>query len=257
MKRLTILCLAAACGILAACHKPEPVVIPVSRMEFDPEVIPMYVGDLQKVQLKCYPENATNLDEIIIQNSNNNVATFVDGMLTAVNPGRTWLSASCGGVSAKAQVVVYSGWFAKGGEQYGVDEAIGYYYMYGESSPQEMEIELIHYQSDGAKQHFSAWIKYSNLGKTIDFLKDMDESQVSVWKNENEDGYSLPYKKEDGTPAVVLADWGYTDATVKKGFLIITDLTGGKFKVEADFALSNGYEFKASWEGTPSMKKEG
>lgn len=257
MKHLNILCLAAALCLVAACRKPEPVVIPVSKMEFEPADISLFVGEKQEVVLQCYPQNATNLEDLTIQNSNNKVASFMDGLLTALSPGRTQLTARCGKVLATAVVTVYGGWFTKGGQKFGVDKASGYYYMFGQSNPQEMEIELTKYENDGSDQHFRAWIKCSNLGKTIDFLKDMDESQVSVWKNQNEDGYSLPYKKEDGTPAVVTADWSPTSATVTKGLLTITDLGGGNYKVEADFALSNGYTFTASWEGAPAMQKEG
>lgn len=239
--------------LLAGCRKRE---IPVERIVVTPEVVKLFVGDMEMIQVECYPSTATNLDLLTVSNSNPEVAEFVRGKLLAHSPGYTQILARCGDVSAKSYITVYSGFFTKGGQKYGVETASGYYYLYGQTTAQEMEIELTAYEANGDEQHFSAWIKCGNLGKTIDFMKDMDESQVSVWKNQNDDGYSIPYKKEDGTPAVVAADWGYTDAVLTRGLLTITDLTSGRYRVEADFELSNGYKFTAEWEGYPSMKNE-
>ena len=244
---------AALLVLLAGCRKRE---IPVERIVVNPEVVKLFVGETQEIHVECYPSTATNLDQLTVGNSNPEVADFEDGKLLAKLPGKSQLLARCGDVSAKSYITVYSGFFTKGGQKYGVETASGYYYLYGQTTAQEMEIELTAYEANGDEQHFCAWIKCGNLGKTIDFMKDMDESQVSVWKNQNEDGYSIPYKKEDGTPAVVAADWGYTDAVLTRGLLTITDLTSGRYRVEADFELSNGYKFTAEWEGYPSMKNE-
>ena len=244
---------AALLLLLAGCRKRE---IPVEKIVVTPEVVKMFVGESQEIQVECYPSTATNLDLLTVANSNPEVADFENGKLLAKSPGKSQILARCGDVSAKSFITVYSGCFTKGGKKYGVETATGYYYLYGQSTPQEMEIELIGYENDKEQQHFRAWIKCGNLGKTLDFMKDMDESQVSVWKNQNEDGYSIPYMKEDGTPAVVAADWGYTDAVLTKGLLTVTDLTGGRYRIEADFELSNGYKFTADWEGYPTMKTE-
>ena len=257
MKTSLIAGLSLGALLLAGCKDPQPIEIPVERIAFENQQYNLFVGDQKSISVLCYPENATNLDQLEVSNSNPNVATFENGLLTAKSSGRTSLRASCGSVSATASVQVYSGWFTKESKKYGVDKASGYYYMFGNTSPQEMEIELSYFGQD-EEQHFKAWIKCSNLGKTIDFLQDMDESQVSVWKNQNEDGYSVPYFSSDqGRPVVVTADWSYTEATLTKGLLTITDLSGGKYKLEADFALSNGYTFTANWEGQPYMQKEG
>ena len=242
--------------VLAACHKKEAVEIPVTKIEIELESTGLFVGDETTVLVKCYPENATNLELLTVGNSNSNVATFENGKLRAKAVGTTTLTARCGNAFVSQRVTVYSGYFTKGGTKYGVDKASGYYYLYGQSQPQEMEIKLTHLLPNNDTQNFKIWIKCSNLGKEMDITQGLDEGQVSVYKNQNEDGYCLPYDSE-GKPVVVLADWGYTDATLTKGLLTVTDLGGGNFKIEADFALSNGYTFTASWEGAPAMQKEG
>lgn len=245
-----------AAGLLAACHKNTPAEIKVERIEFVPAQYKMFVGDERGVTVQCYPNTATNLDRLSISNSNSNVAGFEGGKLQARAAGNSLLEARCGEAYASAHVTVYSGYFTKGGKKYGVDSATGYYITMGESTPQEIQLTLTYYDESGDTQNFWLDVKCSNFGKTIDFLKDMDGSMVSVQMNNNEDGYCVPYAREDGTPAVVLADWGYTDATLVKGLLTVESPATGRFKVSADFALSNGYTFTASWEGTAAMKTE-
>ncbi len=244
-----------AAGLLAACHK-KPIEIKVERIEFAPAQYKMFIGDEQDVTVQCYPNTATNLDQLSISLSNTEVAGFVNGKLKAKAAGTSALQARCGDAYAQARVTVYSGYFTKGGKKYGVDSATGYYITMGESTPQEIQLTLTYYDESGDTQNFWLDVKCSNFGKTIDFLKDMDGSMVSVQMNNNEDGYCVPYAREDGTPAVVLADWGYTDATLVKGLLTVESPATGRFKVSADFALSNGYTFTASWEGTAAMKTE-
>ena len=245
-----------AAGLLAACHKNTPAEIKVERIEFVPAQYKMFVGDEQGVTVQCYPNTATNLNQLSISLSNTEVAGFVNGKLKAKAAGTSALQARCGDAYAQARVTVYSGYFTKGGKKYGVDSATGYYITMGESTPQEIQLTLTYYDESGDTQNFWLDVKCSNFGKTIDFLKDMDGSMVSVQMNNNEDGYCVPYAREDGTPAVVLADWGYTDATLVKGLLTVESPATGRFKVSADFALSNGYTFTASWEGTAAMKTE-
>ena len=252
MKKLFLITLIL---LAAACHK-APREIPVTKIEFEPATLKMFPGDQQAIQVKCYPENATNLSELKIINQYPAVAEFQDGKLTAKTAGATKLFALCGDAKASLEVSVYSGWFTKGGVKYGVDEAVGYYYSYGQSQPQEMEIRLTCKVSANESQNFKVWIKCSNLGKEMDITKGLDEGQISVYKNQNEDGYCLPYDS-DGKPVVMLADWGDTDATLTKGLLTVTSLGGDNYSISADFALSNGYTFTVNWEGLASMKREG
>ena len=255
MKTKLFLGLCLAAGLLTACHK-KPVEIPVNKIEIEPAQYMMFVGDEQTVTIKCYPANATNLDALTTRITDTKVASFQDGKLTALAPGSCLLVAQCGAVTYQSKIKVYSGYFTKGDKKYGVDSASGYYLMMGESTPQEIQLTLTYDDEGGNTQNFWLDVKCSNFGKTIDFMKDMDGSMVSVQKNNNEDGYCIPYAKEDGTPAVVLADWGYTDATLVKGLLTVESPATGKFKVSADFALSNGYTFTADWEGSATMKTE-
>jgi hypothetical protein len=254
MKKLFVLCLGAAMLLLSGCKKTS---ILVDKIEFDPEYAKLFVGEEQTFTVNCFPSSATNLEDLVITNSNPSVATFENGKLVAKSGGSTTLAAICGEVKAKADITVYSGWFTKGEKKYGVDIASGYYFTMGESTPQEMEMTLTNYLANGDTQNFWFWLKCENLGKTIDFLQDMKESQVSVQLNNNEDGYCVPYYSEDeGRPVVKLADWGDTDVTLTKGLLTVTKTGSASFKVEADFALSNGYTFTAQWEGSPIMKQE-
>ena len=255
MKRKLFLGLCLAAGLLTACHK-KPTEILVDRIEFDPSQYGMFVDDRQDVTVKCYPANAGNLDQLTISISNPEVANFKDGKLTALAPGTCKLIARCGTVSAQAPITVYSGYFTKGGKKYGVDSASGYLITMGESTPQEMEMTLTYNEAGGDTQNFWFFIKCSNLGKTINFMENMDESLVSVQKNNNEDGYCVPYAQEDGTPVVKLADWGDTDATLAKGTLRVDDLGSSRYKVSADFVLSNEYTFSAEWEGVAIMQRE-
>ena len=243
--------------VVAACGKTPAADILVKKMEIDPSSIHFFPGDVQEVNVLCYPENATNLDQLVVLVSNTSVADFQEGKLMAKAGGYTSLTAICGEAKASADITVYSGWFTKGDKKFGVDTATGYYYTMGESSPQEMEITLTNHLPNGDTQNFWLWMKCENLGTTINFLQDMKESQVSVQLNNNEDGYCVPYYSEDlGRPVVKLADWGDTDLTLTKGLLTVTKTGTATFSIVADFALSNGYTFTAQWEGTASMKTE-
>ena len=77
-------------------------------------------------------------------------------------------------------------------------------------------------------------------------------------KNNNEDGYTIAYYSEElGRPVIKTADWSETEAVLTKGLLKVESQGFDRFKISADFALSNGYTFTAEWEGLVSMKKEG
>lgn len=246
--------------VVAACTKPQPE-LPVNKMEIDPASIQFFPGDVQEVNVLCYPEHATNLDQLVVFVSNTNVADFQNGKLTAKAPGAATLQARCGDVSAQARITVYSGYFTKADKKYGVNTASGYYIMMGESTPQKIDLTLTHLtgEMDGnweVTQSFWFTIPYNRLGEEIYFLEDMLDCQVSVQKNNNEDGYSIYYSEDLGCPVVKEADWGDTDATLTRGVLRVDDLGGSKYKVTADFALSNGYTFTANWEGAASMQKE-
>lgn len=253
MKRIIVFALCLLC----ACNK-KPQENLVNKIEFDPSALKMFVGDQQAIEVKCYPETATNLDQLVISNTRPEVATFQNGLLTALSGGNTQLWARCGSISGILSVKVYDGWFTKGGVKYGVDTVEGYYTGMDtpEGTPKDMELTLTCYETGGDTQNFWFSISYSRLGETIDFLTDMGECMASVQKNNNEDGYTVAYPAEDGTPVIKLADWGDTDARLTKGTLKVEDLGDSTYSVEADFALSNGYTFTASWEGTASMKKE-
>lgn len=255
MKTKLFLGLCLAAGLLTACHK-KPVEIKVERIEFVPASYKMFTGDEQGVTVQCYPNTATNLDQLSVSLSNTRVADFVGGKLKAKAAGTSALQARCGDAYAQARILVYPGYFTKAGTKYGVDAATGYLFYMGESTPQELQLTLTYNESNGETQNFWIHLSCSDLGKTINFMENMGGNMVAIYKNNNEDGYTVAYPAEDGTPVIKLADWGDTDARLTKGTLKVEDLGGSTYSVEADFALSNGYTFTASWEGTASMKKE-
>ena len=261
MKKLFVICLGVGALLMTGCQKTPPQPIPVERIEFETGSFRMFPGDQQEVRINCYPSNATNLDELSIINSNTSIATFENGKLTAKKAGYTSLQARCGSVSAKADVTVYSGWFTKGGIKYGVDRASGYYIMMGKATAQKIDITLTflegHEKDWDLTQNFWFTIPCDRLGQTIDFLEDMTDCMAAVYKNNNEDGYTVAYYSEElGRPVIKLADWEDTDAILTKGLLTVTKTGSSTFSVSADFALSIGYTFTAEWEGTANMQTE-
>ena len=133
--------------------------------------------------------------------------------------------------------------------------------MMGESTPQKIDLTLTHLtgEMDGnweVTQSFWFTIPYNRLGEEINFLEGMLDCQVSVQKNNNEDGYSIYYSEDLGCPVVKEADWGDTDVTLTNGLLMVTETGSDTFSISADFALSNGYTFTAEWQGFATMKTE-
>lgn len=241
--------------LFCACQK-KPVQILVERIEITPSPVTFFVGDQVDVSIECYPQNATNLKELTTHITMPSVASFQNGKLAALAPGTCYLVAECGKLSHQAKILVYPGYFTKAGTKYGVDAATGYLFYMGESTPQELQLTLTYNEPNGETQNFWIHLSYSDLGKTINFMENMGGNMVAIYKNNNEDGYTVAYPAEDGTPVIKLADWGDTDARLTMGTLKVEDLGASTYSVEADFALSNGYTFTASWEGTASMKKE-
>lgn len=259
MKKVLVLCLGAAVLLMAGCKKPQPVL--VDKLEFETSTVKMFPGEQQEMLLKSYPSTATNLDQLTITITDPSVASFENGLLTAKAPGSAKLVATCGSAMAAANITVFSGWFTKGGQKYGVEKAEGYYITMGEATPQELDLTLTfiegHEKDWDLTQNFWFTIPYSKLGQTIDFMEDMTGCMAAVYKNNNEDGYSVAYYSEDlGRPVIVTADWSSTDATLTKGILKVESPGTDRFKVSADFALSNGYTFAAEWEGFAAMKRE-
>ena len=66
--------------LLAGCQKKE---IPVDKIVVTPEVVKLFVGDTQEIQVECYPSSANNLDLLTVANSNPEVADFENGKLLA------------------------------------------------------------------------------------------------------------------------------------------------------------------------------
>ena len=241
----------AAVLLAAACQND----VPVDWIEIKPAHATIFVGESIPLAIACLPEDATNTDELQVYSTNESIVSWADGVATGRDAGKAAVTASCGNAMAQCIIKVYRDKIKKGNAAYGIDYATGYQYLMGESTVQELEIVLVHTEDDGSTQNFKVWLKSEQLGKDLDYTKPLDGSFVGVYANNNEDGY-LVYSSESGTPYIVLADWSYTDATLKRGLLRVDALQGHRYKVHADFELSNSYAFSTDWEGIVSMTVE-
>ena len=233
---------------LAACHKD----IPVTDIEINPAAATLFVGESVDLTVRCTPEDATNLDELMVYSSNESIAKYENGRVTAVDGGSTAITASCGNVMAQSRIKVYRYKLLKGGQAYGIDFAKGYQSLIEEPDDYSFEFFLVHNEPDGSTQNFQIWLRSADLGKDIDYTAGPTEIGVSVYANNNEDGYCF-YWGEDG-PVIRTADWSdVPGVTLTRGLLRVDHLQGHKYSFFADFALSNGYAFSTEWEGTVSM----
>lgn len=239
--------------LMTACHRD----IPVDTIEIEPKSATLFVGETCDVTVRCYPEEATNLDELLVYSANKSVITYENGKVTAMGGGRAAVTATCGNVVAQSIFTVYQYKFTKNNKSYGIDYASGHNYYCSEPTVQEVEIILIHTDPNGDLQKFDVWVQAGQLGQELDFTKPITGwSYVGVYLNNNEDGY-LVFASEDGTPSIHLADWSDPgNVTLTRGLLRVDNLGFSKYRIHADFELSNGYRFSTDWEGTSNMKTD-
>jgi len=234
-----------------ACHRE----IPVDKIEILPRTATLFVGETCDITVNCFPEEATNLDELLIYSANESIIKYQDGTVTATGGGKAAVTASCGSVLAQSIFTVYKDKFTKGNTSYGIDYASGYLYTMGGSTVQELEIILVN-TSPGGTQNFKVWLKYDQLGQQLDYTKPLEGTFVGVYANNNENGY-LVYSSSEGTPMIVRADWSSAEGvTLRRGILQVDDLHYSKYRVHADFELSDGFRFSADWEGSANMEYE-
>ena len=248
---LLLLSLLVALLIPCACQKD----IPVTDIFIQPASATLFVGESLDLSIQCYPEDATNTDELQVYSTNESIVSYANGRITAKDGGSAAITASCGNVLSQCRVKVYKYMLKKGGKSYGIDQASGHLYLMGMDSYQELDIVLTHWPADGSTQNLKAWITKEQLGQELDFTKPLSDAFVGVYANNNEDGYFI-YSSSEGTPMIVTADWSYTDATLVRGLLRVDFVQSNRYIVHADFKLSNGYEFSTDWDGPVSMKTE-
>ena len=253
MKRL-IQTLSLALLILlpaGACHRE----IPVLTIEIEPKSATLFVGETCDVNVRCYPEEATNLDELLVYSANEDIIKYQDGRVTAMGGGKAAVTATCGNVVAQSIFTVYQYKFTKGRSSYGIDYATGYRYFCSEPTVQEVEIILMHNEPNGDVQKFDVWVQVGQLGKELDFTKPIEGwSYVGAYLNNNEDGY-LVFSSDEGDPSIRLADWGDPGyVTLTRGIIKVDYLGFTKYSIHADFELSNGYRFNTDWEGSANLK---
>ena len=251
MKKIFLsLLLAPALLALTACH-PD---VLVTDIFLEPTAKTLFVGESFDLQVEYMPENATNADEMQIYSTNEQIVTYANGKVTANDGGSAAITVSCGNAMAQCRVKVYRYKLEKGGNTYGIDQAYGYLLMMGEASVQALQLYLVHNAADGSSQNFQCWLRSDQLGTDIDFTRNAGEAQVSVYANNNEDGYTIYFNEEEGCPRIVTADWSDTDATLTRGILRVDPVISNQYIIHADFELSNGYRFSTDWNGPFSLK---
>ena len=255
MKRLfqsLFLLMLPALLLTAACHRE----IPVDTIRIEPASATLFVGETLDITVSCYPEDATNTDELMVYSTNERIASYQNGTVTARSTGTAAITAACGNVLDQCRIKVYKDKFQKGDNTYGVDYATGYLYQMGTGTTQELEIVLVHNDTDGSTQNFKVWLLNEQLGRELDYTQPLEGTFVGVYTNNNEDGYFV-YSSGEGTPMIVRADWSYADgATLARGILKVENPEANRYRIHADFELSNGYRFSTDWEDAASLKIE-
>ena len=229
--------------------------IPVESITISPGTATLFVGESREITVSCFPEEATNLDELQVYSTNEKIVQYQNGQITGVGGGDAAISATCGNVLSQCRVKVYKDKFLKNGMTFGIDYATGYEYLKSEPTVQEIEIILVHNEPNGDLQKFDVWVQFDQLGKELDFTKAIEGwAYVGVYVNNNEDGY-LVFSSPEGEPGIHLADWGDPgNVTLTRGILKVEHLHFTDYRIHADFELSNGYRFSTDWEGTASLK---
>lgn len=255
MKRILSLFFVSVLALLAllpmtACHRE----IPVDSIIINPASATLLVGESVNITVSCYPEEATNLDELTIYSTNESIASYRNGTVTAVGSGNAAITAACGNVLDQCYIKVYKDMFLKGGMTYGIDYATGWRYFNSEPTVQEVEIILVHQDPNGDLQRLDVWVQIDQLGKELDFTKPIEGwSYAGAYVNNNENGY-LVFSSEEGEPLIRLADWGDPgDVTLTRGLLKVDNPQGNRYRIHADFELSNGYRFSTDWEDTANL----
>ena len=257
MRTLKLFAIAAlACLLVPSCKKKE--VKPVTAITFSETSMEMMPGDSKPLTVSCTPQDATNLDKLTIVSSNEELVEYHDGVVVAKAGGLAWIEATCESVTGACIVKVFHGYFYKRGDVFNIDRISGYSYLQGEQEPQSLEITLTksgtgEFESD----NLTVFVSRKDLGKKLDFSKPIEEfCYASVYANNNEDGYTV-FGSSEGTPMITNADWtSVNQVTLRKGELLVDDLGGNRYKIYADFLLSDGFAFGTDWEGAAYLKVE-
>ena len=236
----------------ASCEKD----IPVNDIRIEPSSATLFVGESIGIDIQYFPEDATNTDELTVYSSNERILSYNNGIVTAKDAGSAAITAACGSVMAQCRIKVYKDFFTKGDIASGIDYGAGYLNYESESEPQSVYIDLIHEPSSPGEptQTFEVYLRCTQLGKDLDFTQPLADAFVSVFANNTEDGYSVFAMLEE-EPLIVTADFSRIEGlTLVKGLLRVDQTTANRYKIHADFELSNGYRFNVDWEGLPNLK---
>ena len=257
MRTLKLLAVAAlACLLAVSCKRKEENL--VTEIELSETEINLLVGETKPITVTCKPDNATNLDKLVVVSSNENVVHYTDGTVTGIAPGTVAIRATCGDAFASCWVKVLEGYFNKGGETCVIDQVSGYHNY--ESEPTIQSIEIIFTQRGATEyesENLQLYLRYDQLGQLLDFTKPLDGPFVSTYTNNNENGYTV-FASEEGNPMIRQADWSDAEGvTLVKGEMKVDKSGANHYKVHMDFLLSNGYAFGVDWEGNASMKDTG
>ena len=85
---------------LISCEENGPTDIPVSSVKINKSAIQMKVGETETLTVTITPSNATD-QHVLWTSSNPDVVDVDEGLITAKEVGKTTITASVGGVTAK------------------------------------------------------------------------------------------------------------------------------------------------------------
>ena len=122
MKRFTLPIFLLLSLLPLSCQKD----IPVESITISPGTATLFVGESREITVSCFPEEATNLDELQVYSTNEKIVQYQNGQITGVGGGDAAISATCGNVLSQCRVKVYKDKFLKNGMTFGIDYVTGY-----------------------------------------------------------------------------------------------------------------------------------
>ena len=254
IKSILTLSLAAAISLASSCSKSEKN-IPVTGIEFNPNKMEIFIGQVLPVKVTTVPENATNTGDLQVNSSKPDIATFENGKVTGVKAGSANLVATCGAVRNTATVGVY--WtMTKTLTSYPIKQATGYKIYDSPGVVNYYDVDF----SDGT-EHFRMTVLAKDLGKKIDVSKpnpsldEYDSCFLCSVRNNNENDITI-YLSRDGNPVIRNEMWETLPITAT-GYYSLELTTGIGYKATIDVTLSNGNIWKLYYEGPITTKNEG
>ena len=250
-RRHAFLLPALAAFLLSALSCREKEVL-VNYIDIQPASVEILVGDFAKFTVKTYPHFADNEYDLECSVTRPEAALCKGSSITGLKEGAGDFVATCGDVSASRPFRVYRWPITLDGKDYGVSRAEATFYRRGKATPQELEIRLVHEGLDGSTHHFEVRIPVEDINQIVDFMEPGQGASALAYPSETKEGLAV-YRNLNGVPTVCLADWSATEGIRLISGLLTVDETGtNQYRLKGKFSFTNGYSFKAEWEGKVS-----